>query len=108
MTGTLTRAEIETRIVDLLSDMTRDWDLDINGSLGPDTRLVDDLWFESIDLIQLVVAIDQAFGTRGLPYQDLLMEDGGYVTEIKVSQLVSFVEKNIASASVRAEPQTQE
>ncbi len=96
MSSALTRPEIEQRIVEVLKDMTQDWDLDFEDPIGADTRLIDDLGLESIDLVQLVVAIDEAFGTRGLPYEQALMEDGGYVTEITVRELVNFLEANIS------------
>lgn len=95
MTGPLTRQEIERRVVDLLDDMIEDWDLELDDPIGSDTRLIDDLGFESIDLMQLVVAIGEAFGTRGLPFEQALMEDGSYVTEITVAELVEFLETHI-------------
>lgn len=100
MTILKTRQEIETRVIEVLNDITQDWGLELDSPIGLETRIIDDLGFESIDLVQLVVAIDEAFGTRGLPYDQALMEDGSYVTEIRVEELVRFLEANIADHRV--------
>ena len=75
----------------LLNDMIQGWDMDILEPIGMETRLIEDLSFESVDLMQLIVAIEQTFGVRGLPYEQILMQDGGYVTEITVQQLTTFL-----------------
>ena len=49
------------KIVDVLKEMTSDWDLDMEGDIGSDTQLIADLAFESIDIVEMVVAIEQAF-----------------------------------------------
>jgi len=97
MNNVPSRTEIETGLIEVLTDMTRDWDFDAGDEIGPATRLIDDLGFESIDLVQLVVAIEEKFGVRGLSYEDVLMEEGGYVTELRVSQLVDFLNQSIAA-----------
>jgi hypothetical protein len=43
----------------------------------------------------LVVGIEEKFGVRGLPYEEVLMKDGAYVTEIHVSDLVNFLERHV-------------
>ena len=79
----------------LLNDMIQEWDMEILESIDVETRLIDDLGFESVDLMQLIVAIEQTFGVRGLPYEQVLMQDGGYVTEITVRQLTDFLHRSI-------------
>ena len=97
MSKGLSRAEIVAKLVAVLEDMTQDWDLDFDAPLGEETRIVVDLGFESVDLMQLIVAVDQAMGTRNLPYDEVLMEDGSYVNEITVDRLATFVEKATAN-----------
>ena len=46
-------------VITTLEDLIRD--LDIEEPIGPDTRVVADLGFESIDLIQMAAALEQAF-----------------------------------------------
>ena len=88
---------IEQRVVAVLTDMVQDWDLDFVEPLGGQTKVVEDLGFESVDLMQLMVAIEKEFDVRGLPYDQILMEEGGYVNEITVGQLVDFLHDGIQS-----------
>jgi acyl carrier protein len=89
------REEIQGGVVNVLQNMVEEWDLDLAEPIGPETRIIEDLGFESIDLVQLVVGIEEKFGVRGLPYEEVLMKDGAYVTEIHVSDLVSFLERHV-------------
>lgn len=85
--------DLQTRLILLLDGIVREWDIELLEPLGAETRLVEDLGFESVDLMQLIVAIEQTFGVRGLPYEQVLMQDGGYVTEITVRQLTDFLHR---------------
>ena len=98
MSEGLSRRVIVEKLVAVLEDMTQDWDLDLDEPLGEETKIVEELGFESVDLMQLIVAIDQAFATRNLPFDQVFMEDGSYVNEITVERLASFLEKAIPNA----------
>ena len=87
----ITAKNIQEQLILLLSDMIQGWDMDLLEPISAETRLIEDLNFESVDLMQLIVAIEQTFGVRGLPYEQVLMQDGGYVTEITVRQLTAFL-----------------
>jgi acyl carrier protein len=73
-------------VVKILEDMTKDWDLEYSGGIKPETRLIQDLAFESIDVVQFVVALEEQYKRRDLPFEQLLMEDGRYVNEIRVTE----------------------
>ena len=98
MTTVMTRNTIEDGIVELLNDMVLDWELELEAPIGRESRLIEDLGFESIDLVQLVVAIESKFAGRGIPYEELIMDDGRYVTEITVGQLANFLHSKIGTA----------
>ncbi|HHW78536.1 MAG TPA: acyl carrier protein [Xanthomonadaceae bacterium] len=93
--SSLTQQDVQAQLTSLLDNMIQEWDLEVLEPLGPETRLIEDLGFESVDLMQLIVAIEQTFGVRGLPYEQVLMQDGGYVTEITVRQLTDFLHRSI-------------
>jgi acyl carrier protein len=78
-------------IIGILENMTSDWDMDFDGPMGADTKLIADLYFESIDVVQFIVAIEEHFRRRGLPYEKFLMVDGRYVDEITVDDTVNFL-----------------
>ena len=46
-------------------------------------------------MVQLVVAIEEAYQSRSLPFEKLLMADGRYVDELAVSQIVDFLVANL-------------
>lgn len=83
-----------TQLVALLVDFTQDWDLDFDGELSRDTRLLADLGFESIDIIQLVVAIQEDILKRKLSFDQLLMKNGRYVDDLSIGQIADYLVAN--------------
>lgn len=90
------KADIQSQIISLLNDMTQDWDLDTGMEIGPGTALMGDLSFESIDMVQLAVALEQSFDKKGLPFEELFMREGDYVDELHVSEVVDFISRHVA------------
>ncbi|HEY9740479.1 MAG TPA: hypothetical protein V6C90_08300 [Coleofasciculaceae cyanobacterium] len=91
----LTREEIQSRVIAVLEDMTADWELDSSESIGSETGLMEHLAFESIDVVQLVVALEKEFDCKGLPFEKLFMNDGDYVDEILVKEVVDFLSEDL-------------
>jgi acyl carrier protein len=89
----LAQAEIQSTIVNILQDMTQEWDLDVS-DITPNTKIVEDLNFGSIDIIHLVVAIEETYKKK-LGFNELLMNNGQYVDDITIEQLVSFVSSKL-------------
>lgn len=87
----LSKEIILQSIIGILKDMTCDCDMELSEPIGSDTKLIAGLEFSSIDIVQFVVAIEQCFKRRGLPFEKLVMTDGRYVDEIKVSDVVDFL-----------------
>jgi acyl carrier protein len=76
--------------------MIQDWDMDVPGGITGSTKLMEDLAFESIDIVQLAVSLEQEFDRKGLPFEELFMRDGDYVDDISVSEIVVFIERELA------------
>ena len=55
------------------------------------TRLVADMEFASVDIIQLMVAIEEHYNRPKMGFQDLLMNDGSYVDDLSIGQVIDFV-----------------
>jgi len=91
-----TTADLEGAAVDVLTDLTADWELDLEDGIGPGTRLMADLAFESIDVVQFIVSLEQKLGRKGIPFENLFMRDGDYVHELTVQEIVAFLEANLA------------
>jgi acyl carrier protein len=92
-------SEIQQKVIDILSDMTRDWDLMLDAPIGADTSLVSDLGFASVDIIHLVVDLEETLKAGKLGFDELLMKDGQYVDDLRVEQLVSFLQAKMGGAS---------
>src|SRR5207245_1392800 len=63
---------IAATVVEVLRDMTSDWDLELSGGIGLGSQLVNDLGCESLDIVMLIVALEGRFGRSQLPWGDLL------------------------------------
>ena len=87
----LMRESISASVVEILNRMTSDWDIGFAGGIKPTTRLIGDLTFESIDMVQFVVAIEEQFMRRDLPFEKLLMGDGRYVDDLRVAEVSDFL-----------------
>lgn len=98
MEESFTQDRILASLVDILRDMTSDWDIDFSGEIDARTKLVGDLGFESIDIVQLVVAIQEHFRRRTLPFEELLMRDGMYVQDITAGDTAEFLFRRLNGA----------
>ena len=85
-----TKDAIEKTLAGILEDLVQDWGIDLNGGIGGKTLLVNDLEFVSVDIIQLCVAIEQHYD-RKFGFQDLLMNNGSYVSDLSITQMAEFL-----------------
>jgi acyl carrier protein len=86
-----TRADVENAVVGVVNQTIQDWDMDLPSGVTVETLLMQDLAFESIDIVQFAVAIEQAADRKGLPFEKLFMKDGDYVDDVRLSQVVDFL-----------------
>jgi acyl carrier protein len=98
-TGRIDSQIITRDLAQILENMTSDWDSEFDGGIGPETCLIADLGFESIDVVQLVVAIEEHFQHRDLPFGELLMADGRYVDDLSVGNIVNFLSRQLATGN---------
>lgn len=84
--------EIIGTVREIVTAIMQDWglDADVNAS----TRLIGDLGFTSMDIIDVIATLETRF-RRKLPYESLVtFEDGSYRSEIAVEELAGFVHRN--------------
>jgi acyl carrier protein len=98
MTTAENRAAIESKVIAVANETIADWGLDLPGGITRDTRLVEDLNFESIDIVQFAVGIERAFDRKGLPFERVFMKDGNYVEDIKISEMTDFLCTELTAA----------
>ncbi len=88
------KEEILKILIEIVEDLIQDWGVDLDESVSEKTQLVNDLDFASVDIIQLCVAIEQHYD-RKIGFQDLLMKDGSYVSDLSVMQITDFVKNKL-------------
>jgi acyl carrier protein len=97
MTDTSTAA-LQATVISVLNDTVADWDLDLEEPIGAETTLIEDLAFESIDIVQFSVALEQALGRKDLPFEKLFIQDGNYVDDVSVTEITDFLKAEMAAA----------
>ena len=89
-----TKHPTESTVTEIVEDLIQDWgldDVDVEG----ETLLVEHLDFASVDIIQLCVALEQHYG-RKLRFQELLMVNGKYVSDLRIRDFADFIVKRLA------------
>ena len=92
------RDGIFVEIVTILKEMTVDWDMAIGDAIELDTDIIADLGFVSVDVIQLIVAIESRFKRRDLAFDKLLMRDGAYVEALYVRDVIEHLHERLSVA----------
>jgi len=85
-------------ILDILRDIVRDWDLELDGEMTPDSLLVANLGFASVDFVELATSIEDLHPNVELNFDGLIINDGRLVEDLSVQQVADFVEKRLSGA----------
>jgi acyl carrier protein len=91
----LSKEQIFQEVSRILTDMTSDWDIDFSGGITPDTHIIADLQFESIDVVQFIVQLEAKFQRKDLPFEKLLMVTERYRDDFTVQEVVDFLHQNL-------------
>jgi acyl carrier protein len=83
-------------VVEILREMTSDWDLELSGEIAPGSCLVADLGFESLDVVMLIVELEERFDRTDLPFGDLLLVDGALIADLSVADLSLFLSRHVS------------
>ena len=87
----LSKDELVSEVVSVVKDVIKDWDIELDDEINGDTGLIEELEFESIDIVRFVVALEQHFECRGFPFENLFMNSGGYISELKIIEVAQFL-----------------
>lgn len=93
MSGLL-RDSVQGTVIAVIEDLIQDWGLDLAGGVNSSTRLVANLEFASVDIIQLCVALEECYA-RKFGFQSLLMHEGSYVGDLSVAQIAQFIQSRL-------------
>jgi acyl carrier protein len=62
--------------------------------LTDDTLLIDSLGLTSIDIMHVLSSIDMRV-SKHLPYDNLVIQNDEYISDISVKQIIDFIDSNI-------------
>ena len=88
-----TRDRILADILAILHEKVRKLDADFSGELHEGTRIVGDLNFESVTIVEFCMAIGKHFRKK-LPFQNLVFRNGRF-QDFSVGDLLAFVESQL-------------
>lgn len=94
MRPVLNLSQFEQDAIEMIEDLIADWDTGLE-SLRRQTAIVRDLGFESLDVVYLVTAIEQRYGRRDLPFDQLLMTEGRYVDDLTIGDIAAFLHQHL-------------
>jgi acyl carrier protein len=93
--GAWTRDRVRADVLEILRDKTSTLDSGFSGALTEETRIVGDLDFESVMIVEFCMAVGKHFRKK-LPFQNLVFQDGQF-QDFTVGQLVTFLEGHLAA-----------
>jgi acyl carrier protein len=86
---------IEQGIFKVINEMMAERDSGETPAVTLTTRLIGDLEFESIEIVQLAVALGQHFDYEEVPFERLFMRDGDYVEDLTVAEIATFLRSEL-------------
>ncbi len=92
------QSQLEADVISVIESMVADWDLEYSDGINPETKLMEDLAFESIDVVQLVVNIERKLGRKDIPFEQLFLQDGDYVEEVQIKDVIYFLQQQLQQA----------
>ena len=90
----LTRDRLRAEVLEILREKTRNLDSGFAGPLTEQTRIVGDLDFESVMIVEFCMAVGKHFRKK-LPFQNLVFQNGQF-QDFTVGQLVTFLEDHLS------------
>lgn len=91
-----TREQLRADVLDILRAKVEKLDSSAQGPLSEETRLLGDLDFESVTIVEFCMAIGKHFQKKKLPFQELVFRNGQF-QDFTVAELVTFLEKHLQS-----------
>jgi len=94
----LTTEEVAARILRTVREAVQDFDDGLADRVGPESRVLADLDLEAIQIVQLFSSIQEQFGARKIPFQELVFR-GDDVADFSLRDLAAFVHSHLGGAA---------
>jgi acyl carrier protein len=82
-------------VVGVLGDVSADCEVELDDPISRGTRLVAGLAFESTDVLEVAVALEQAFGRPTVSFDQFLAGEGRQVEDLTVAEVADFVIRHV-------------
>jgi acyl carrier protein len=89
-----TRDQIRADVLEIVRDKSQTLGSSLPGSLTEETRIVADLDFESVMIVEFCMAVGKHFRKK-LAFQSLVFHDGQF-QDFTVGQLITFLEDHLS------------
>lgn len=89
------RDQIRSDVLEILQGKIRHMNPDFSGAVGDTTRIMTDLGFESVTIVEFCMSVGKHFRKK-LPFQDLVFRNGQF-QDFNLGELVGFLEKHLAA-----------
>ena len=89
----MTRDQLRNDVLAILREKATRLDSAFSGPLTEETRVVGDLEFESVMIVELCMAIGKHLRKK-LPFQNLVFQNGQF-QDFSVGQLLTFLETHL-------------
>jgi acyl carrier protein len=99
MTGTLPtpidRERIAADVPEILRRIASDVNPGFTGTIGDATRVIADLEFTSVSIVELCMTLGKQYGAKP-PFQQMVFKDGRF-RDFTVSELVAFLARHVSA-----------
>ena len=86
---------VRDAVLEVLKDIVQDWDLEMDGEIKPDSLLIANLGFSSVDFVELATSIEELYPNVELKFDGLIIKDGRLVEDLSVDDVAAFVFKRV-------------
>jgi hypothetical protein len=97
----LTRDEIMQDLIEMIGELETDWDVDLSQA-GPDSGLMSDLGCDSQGVVMLRESIEGRYGRDDIPFENLLIRDSAFVSDIRLGDIVELLERHLNGGGAEA------
>jgi acyl carrier protein len=80
-------------VYEVIEALIKDYELP-EIAITDDTLLIDSLGLSSIDIMHVLSSIDMRV-SKHLPYDNLVIQNDEYISDISVKQIIDFIDTNI-------------
>ena len=89
------RETILKEVINIIEAQFPELEMGFSGGIRPKSRLITDLGFESINLVQFAGAVEKHFKIKNLPFWELFMGAGVFIEELKIVDAVEFLHTHL-------------